>query len=71
MPTYEALTNIFAGYGLTLRGGFHPDPEYEMLGNAATVILVGGDGLDMWGDITKIPFALPHNIGPLVKMSYR
>jgi hypothetical protein len=42
-----------------------------MLENAATVILVGGDGLDMWGDITKIPFALPHNIGPLVKMSYR
>ena len=60
VPTYMALTDTFAGYGLMPRGGFHPQPEDEVPGNVATLILVGNAGSDMWGEFTRMPLDLPN-----------
>jgi hypothetical protein len=46
--------------GLIPRGGFNPAHEGAVPGNAATMILVGNVGLDMWGEFTQMPFELPH-----------
>lgn len=58
-PSYGWITELLAGYGLMPRGGFHPVPEDEVPGGAATLVLVGNAGPAMWREFANMPFDLP------------
>lgn len=58
--TYDALSELFQGYGLILRGGFHPESADGVPGEAATLILVGNAGPGMWNKFSQMPFDLPN-----------
>ena len=47
-PDLEELRAALGAEGLLYRGGFHPDPEDNAPPDAATLILVGNAGPDMW-----------------------
>lgn len=51
-----AISNAVGEIGLICRGGFHPGPDDDVPGAAATVVLVGNAGPDMWRTFTaRVP----------------
>ena len=60
MIEYAEIARLLAGYGLIPRGGFHPVPEDEVPGAAATLILVGNAGPAMWREFANMPFDIPN-----------
>lgn len=47
-PRFDALAGELAVHGLILRGGFHPEPGDDAPEDAATLLLVGNAGAEMW-----------------------
>ena len=64
---FKDIEGALAGTGLIVRGGFHPDAGAEKLGKAATVVLIGNAGADMWTAFTAAttPAARATDANPL------
>ena len=44
----RVIADALAEHGLLLRGAFHPQPEDEIPGPCATLVMIGNAGADMW-----------------------